>query len=1023
MLWLSHRAFIVLWVIIACLSCGGGGGGAGTTTAPTSSGDTRPPPVGGSTTAPPSDLTGVISGRVTNYDTTRPVLASLTSIQGNAVFQSRQVGSDGAFKFTGLDTSKRYVVSINQPGYKFAPLTQTRNLTGNTNSMVVSTGETAEYQGEAVEGLSDDRFVFYWAEDVSVSGREYMSYINRATEVEINGKTEIPVDHQASLQLYEQYGVVLVDGDGNDHMPWTAEHAYRLLATMKQVPQNTISRDGDNETARRGGIDAALRQAKKSRWRLSSAEMLNDIVITTNADNTQDAVVGVAAFTYAVPVIGTVDSKRGRFFSKRLHRAVVRYVTDHGKNRTAVSKIIRERYGIEVATDDNFGGRYSWLPATGEIDHYPSRWRVFKPNEFLLLINMLEEFPTGMHKLSFNNPKRGLLYILRRADGHPHPRYPGAPAVAWATANYIEFMESAFINIGIEDVQRLIIHEKAHFIWHYLLSTTLKRQWLRLSGWYRAGSNGNCDQFNTGSASWQPVGVLDSHVAEAPDDHDHQSRTDTTPINVDAQKGWATCSTTQFVSAYANVHNPSEDFAESIAYFMVNANLLRSRAAPKYAFIRDYIMQGSIYLSTIRQDLTFQVYNLFPDYIYPGKINKVDIVVRGAPEEDKILTVEIGLHTISGCNDEQTGCFEGATQGVMRIFSPVGTFHDMHLRAVPGSNGTLLRNWGTQRLSRYVKKGWWAPAQIRIRDQAGNDRFERVENADFGWKMYINNPLEDTTPPRYVAKSIEIKKTDDTKMEVKWRVQEENFRRANACYTRVASTAAGQTTLDEYGVHAALSSPQHDNATDECKVEIDVTDFGRQGHYYPSFIEMIDLAKNIGQTDFVRGEHPTLERAPSVHINPSNPDTQRPELDESACQTQNVTERCIRVTAAPTNPVQPNGETRVVLTYWARDSTPNASGVRYAWIFIRDPQGITQSRRHYLPDRDTFWRDDFTCPAGSSAGCNASTWLQYTFTHILPVGSPPGTWGIPKIDLVDRAGNTTHYNFTEIIRFSLENGD
>ena len=31
-------------------------------------------------------------------------------------------------------------------------------------------------------------------------------------------------------------------------------------------------------------------------------------------------------------------------------------------------------------------------------------------------------------------------------------------------------------------------------------------------------------------------------------------------------------------------------------------------------------MQGTIYLARIREDLTFTVYNLFPDYVYPGKI-------------------------------------------------------------------------------------------------------------------------------------------------------------------------------------------------------------------------------------------------------------------------------------------------------------------------------------------------------------------------------------------------------------------
>ena len=46
-------------------------------------------------------------------------------------------------------------------------------------------------------------------------------------------------------------------------------------------------------------------------------------------------------------------------------------------------------------------------------------------------------------------------------------------------------------------------------------------------------------------------------------------------------------------------------------------------------------MQGSIYISQIREDLTFEVYNLFPDYVFPGKIRRVDIRVEGAPEAHK----------------------------------------------------------------------------------------------------------------------------------------------------------------------------------------------------------------------------------------------------------------------------------------------------------------------------------------------------------------------------------------------------
>ena len=58
----------------------------------------------------------------------------------------------------------------------------------------------------------------------------------------------------------------------------------------------------------------------------------------------------------------------------------------------------------------------------------------------------------------------GLKYLVRRLDGTPHPLHPTAPAVAWTSAGYIEFMESAFQGQGLDYIHRLILHEKAHFL-------------------------------------------------------------------------------------------------------------------------------------------------------------------------------------------------------------------------------------------------------------------------------------------------------------------------------------------------------------------------------------------------------------------------------------------------------------------------------------------------------------------------------------------------------------------------------
>ena len=77
-------------------------------------------------------------------------------------------------------------------------------------------------------------------------------------------------------------------------------------------------------------------------------------------------------------------------------------------------------------------------------------------------------------------------------------------------------------------------------------------------------------------------------------------------------------------------------------------------------------MQGSFYISKIREDLTFEVYDLYPDYVYPGKIRRVDIEVTGAQEQDKNVRIEIELHALDSV-------LEDAVHAFTRIFSEIGT--------------------------------------------------------------------------------------------------------------------------------------------------------------------------------------------------------------------------------------------------------------------------------------------------------------------------------------------------------------
>lgn len=116
-----------------------------------------------------------------------------------------------------------------------------------------------------------------------------------------------------------------------------------------------------------------------------------------------------------------MEGIRGRFFSRRLHNALVRYFTDNGNYKRAMDGILEERYGVSVNPPN-----YEELTRNTTREH-GGRFMPFKSEELLSLITMLEEYPSGMLKTP------GLKYIVCRLDGMPHPLYPDAGAVAWPT--------------------------------------------------------------------------------------------------------------------------------------------------------------------------------------------------------------------------------------------------------------------------------------------------------------------------------------------------------------------------------------------------------------------------------------------------------------------------------------------------------------------------------------------------------------------------------------------------------------
>ena len=661
-----------------------------------------------------------------------------------------------------------------------------------------------------------------------------------------------------------------------------------------------------------------------SKWVLTSEEIDDDIKIVYKEKGTI-VYINKHAFENAVPRRAEMNGLKGTYFSNRLYHALIRYASKEGTDIWFIDELLKNNYGCSIIVPD-----YEEL-TRGITNETAAAFEQFKPEELLAILEMFAEMPEGFHKIP------GLEYLVRRIDGQVNLIYPDAAAISWVYAEhgYIEFMDIAFLGDEVEDTFRLVLHEKTHFLWRYLFSDKLKAEWIRIGGWYE---------------------------------------TDKT------ESGWRTSKETEFVTAYSHDINPDEDMAESVAYYILMPDRLESRAPEKYAFIRDYIMNGEIYMTKIREDLTFEVYNLYPDYAYPGRIVGVDIDVKGAPEEDKLLTITLKLDT--GGNP-----LYGASSGVVRIYSEFNTSYDMGFAPVDGDN-SILR--GEITISKYAYKGYWYTDSIALQDSNGNERFSGADN--FGWKLYIDNPLFDAEFPQYVKDSMyvvmekgEFDGHDVTYVHVKLKATDNVG--IKSVYCEIANNTTNGYRMDEYG--------SFDNETGEGTITFLFTEFTQSGEYSINYLALIDFGENWSHNNFY-SDGAGAGKNVTFNYYSEHSDYEPPEINLNN----------IIVNAYPTHPEAPNGETLVTIDFFARD---NASGLGRCYFGLIDPMGNVNGGEYTHENYcSTFFKG------------NATEWKAYRISIILPEGSAPGTWGLYDFYVCDKAGNFRHYNFLEIVHFVID---
>ena len=320
-------------------------------------------------------------------------------------------------------------------------------------------------------------------------------------------------------QLKQRYAV-------NLDTTWTTKQAHTLLETFDSIYQK--SEDTNHNLI-------------PSVWKISDEDFQDDVRIESVNSLKH---VTISSEVFLIEEFQVEKSQEVLLSNKRLFRVVAQFVTDDwtnlpavklilkdGTDRHAIELVLKEMYGLSIVTKDT--------PEADKIRQklgkYIGELRVskFTNQELMMLMSVYEKFPIGLHKI----PR--LKYLLRS----PQAPYAGS---AWIIADCVEYVANTFRIKNKNEFQRIIFHEKAHFLWQYALNGKLRKEWSELGGWRKDPNN---------------------------------------------KFGWSkTKSQKEFVTAYAYSKNPNEDWAESVAYYLFQPNKLRSCSLAKYEFI-DLVMR------------------------------------------------------------------------------------------------------------------------------------------------------------------------------------------------------------------------------------------------------------------------------------------------------------------------------------------------------------------------------------------------------------------------------------------------
>ncbi len=732
-------------------------------------------------------------------------------------------------------------------------------------------------------GDKDDHYHYQWNGDDDYFGHEQSSDNHGDKKVDFQESDAYISTSHASLKLWYIYHIVL----SNEELRWSNEYASRMLDLIGDI--HNFGND------------------KPSKWVLTEEELANDIEVAYY-ETYNEVRISTKAFGNAIPRKGTLDERKGTYYSNRLYHALVRYATKDGEDLAAVDEILRNDFGCTIMIEDYEELTKHTTKEGGDA------FMQFKPEELLTILELFEELPQGFHTT------KGLDYLVRRAEGTTNPEDETAATVSWTFNNkgYIEFMDNAF-DEQEDKVFEYILRAKAEFLWETTFSNPLKKEWK------------------------EATDIL----------ADDSAKTAMT--------------------------------AGMVAY-VLNGATLEAESPQQFAFIRDYIMNGEIYVKQNQNNLSFEVYNLYPEWNHPGRVTDVQVDVEGAVDEDKKVTITVSV-------DNYGNPALGAGKGFMRIMYENGNFYDVWLVPTDDTYSVLQ---GEVTFSKYAPSGMWYCECFQMYDVEENQTFDYEKN--FGWKLYIDNELQDLEKPQYIPESIQVEireseEDDRVPMYIDITFQASDDVGLNSCYCEITNKTYNGYRRDYYG--------SVDNETGLCTVSIPFTEYYQSGVYEIGYLSVTDYAGNSSGYTFGEGED-AYEPATTFTYESELSDYAAPELDISG----------ITITATPTNPEVPDGETLVEIDYYVKD---NVSGLGTVSYELTDPLGNSYMEYHY---HENFYELYFNG--------DPTVWTKYHISVVLPKGSAPGTWCLSKLYLSDKAGNDKTYTFEasdEQVHFVTEDKD